>query len=80
VVLAFEHLAGRGVGVAADLDAEALGIAVVHLVLGELAALHAQHLDPLDLFPGRVPRDWLFSSTQACTQRRQPMHLRMFRA
>ncbi len=51
MVLAFQHLAGRGVGVAADLDAEAFGIAVVHLVLGELAALHAQHLDPLDLFP-----------------------------
>ena len=28
------------------------GIAVVHLVLGELAALHPQHLDPLDLFAG----------------------------
>jgi hypothetical protein len=25
--------------------------------------------------PGRLPRDWLFSSTQALTQRRQPMHL-----
>jgi hypothetical protein len=30
--------------------------------------------------PGRSPRDWLFSATQACTQRRQPMHLRMFSA
>jgi hypothetical protein len=49
VVLALEHLAGRRVGVAADLDAEPLGIAVVHLALLELAALHAQHLDPLDL-------------------------------
>jgi hypothetical protein len=30
--------------------------------------------------PGRVPRDWLFSATQAWTQRRQPMHLRIFSA
>jgi hypothetical protein len=54
VVLSFEHLAGRAVGVAADLDAQAFRIALVHLLGRELAAFHAQHLDPLDALAGSL--------------------------
>ena len=39
---------------AADLDAQALGVALVHLLARELAAFHAQHLDPLDALAGAL--------------------------
>jgi hypothetical protein len=61
VVLAFQHLTGRGVGIAAHLNAQAFGVAMVHLVFGELAALHLENLNPLNALPGFLARDWLFS-------------------
>jgi hypothetical protein len=52
VVLSLQNGTSGGVGIAADLNAKTFRVALVHLVLGEFATLHAQHLYPLDAFTG----------------------------
>ena len=58
-----------------DDDAQTFRVAVFHLVLCELAALHAQHLDPLDalargLAAGQPSRETRFGCQSGPSVRR----------